>query len=74
MRPHRSNWNRGFSMARIDELKDELDHLNFHIKAGERFEAEGYDCGGMNALNIALRDKIAQQIKEIEDGDIGKPV
>ena len=50
----------------IKVLKQELINLDELIKAGEEFEAQGHECGGMNCINISIRNKVAKKISELE--------
>lgn len=48
------------------ELKKEIEMLKSHIEKGKQFEAMGYDCSMMNALNRALLEQLEAKASEVK--------
>ena len=59
----------GAKMADIKDLEAELEYLNKMIERGEEFEAEGYDCGTMNAINISIRNQVREELRVLQKYD-----
>lgn len=58
-------------MKSIEELKDDLTHIEHIIKEGEKFEDEYEMAAGLNMVNRAIRSRIIREIGEIENGNTG---
>lgn len=46
------------------ELEKEIEMLKSHIEKGKEFEAMGYDCSMMNALNMALLEQLEAKARD----------
>lgn len=53
-------------MTRIEQLKDQIDELNHNIEQGEKFEAQGCDCGMMLAMTESIRNRLRRELAELE--------